>query len=153
MLCALAAACLAAAGALHLDGLRREMEEVRSRRERIRPAVAEALRVRGEIQGVRTRVDAFAGLEAGRSGWVERVAALSAALPRDAHLVSLALSGEELRLEGQARSATALVPVFEAAPWVGGVRLGSPVRREQTPAGVRERFTLTLRLHAAGGAR
>lgn len=144
VLCALSVALLAGAGATHLAQLRREVEEVRARRERIRPTVAEALRVRGEIQAVRARVDAFAALESARPRWVERIATLSATLPRDAHLASLAVSGEELRLDGQARSATALVPVFEAAPWVQSVRLGSPVRREQTPTGARERFSLTL---------
>ncbi|MET0395703.1 MAG: PilN domain-containing protein [Longimicrobiaceae bacterium] len=153
MLCALSAVCLAGAGTAHLAQLRREVEGVRDRRERIRPAVAEALRMRGEIQAVRARVDALAALERGRPGWVELFATVSAVLPRDAHLTSLAVAGEELRLDGQARSATALVPVFEAAPWVSSVRLGSPVRREQTPAGARERFTLTLGMGSGGEPR
>lgn len=146
VLCTLSAALLAAAAAINLGQLRREVEEVRSQRERIRPAVAQALRVRREIQEVRTRVEVFERFRAGRSDHLGLIAALTDALPREAHLASLARSGEELRVDGQARSATALVPVFEAAPWVRSVRLGSPVRREQTPAGVRERFSLTLQL-------
>jgi|GEM_PF-2606451 len=149
-LCALTAVVLAATGTLHLSQLRKETEQVRALRAQMRPAVSDALRVRGDIQAVRARVDAFSGLEAARPRWVELLATLSGALPEDAHLSSLALSREELRLDGQARSAAALVPVFEAASWVESVRLGSPVRREQTPAGVRERFSLTLQLRSGG---
>lgn len=151
VLCALTAVVLAATGTLHLSQLREETEEVRTLRAQMRPAVSDALRVRGDIQAVRARVDAFAGLEAARPRWVELFAAVSGVLPEDAHLTSLVLSREELRLDGQARSAAALVPVFEAASWVESVRLGSPVRREQTPAGVRERFSLTLQLRSGGG--
>ncbi|HEX2092401.1 MAG TPA: PilN domain-containing protein [Longimicrobiaceae bacterium] len=160
ILCTLSAALLGTTGAMHLAQLHGEVEALRSRRERMAPAVAEALRLRGEVRFVRTRVETLAGLEAERPRWVEILATLADALPSDAHLTSLALSGGELRLDGQARSATALVPVFESEPWVRSARLGSPVRREQTPAGARERFSLTLEVRpgrrpgsAPGGGR
>lgn len=141
-----AAASAALAAALHLAGIRSQTAAAEARRAELRPAVEAAQRVRAEIARVSAEVAEVEALDAARSDWISLLAQLTAALPPDASLTSLRLLQDEVRLEGWARSAAALVPRFERESWVRSVRLGSPVRREVNGPVVRERFSLSLAL-------
>jgi Tfp pilus assembly protein PilN len=138
---------------LYLGLLRARAEVVGERRAHIRPAVEQALHVRDRIEGVSQRVSALKRLHDRRSRSIVLFERLARALPNDAHLTSLRLDGSGLRVEGRARSATALVPVFQAAPWVRSVHLGSPLRREVLGGRTWERFSITLVLAAPDSAR
>ena len=148
---AAAAVLLVLTAALHLWGLKRELEAVQARRREIAGAVADAREVRGNVEGVRERLQAIAALEKDAAGWTREIAALASALPDSAHLRTLAADSTGLRLAGLARSASAVVPALEAHPRFTRVSLAAPVRFEQGDAG--ERFDVAAQLQdtAAGG--
>lgn len=139
---------LASAG-VHLQGLRREVDAVRARRDEIAGSVARAREMRTNVDGVRVRLQSIAALEADAAGWTSEIAALAAALPDSAHLRTLAVDSTGLRLAGLARSASDVVPALEAHPAFSRVSLAAPVRFEQGDAG--ERFDVVAQLQGPGG--
>jgi Tfp pilus assembly protein PilN len=138
---------LAAAG-LHLDGLHREIDAVRAHRRAIATQVKHAREVRGNVEGVRTRLEAIAALEKESAGWTDEIAALARALPDSAHLRTLSADSTGLRLAGVASSASAVVPALEASPAFERVSLAAPVRWQQGDVG--ERFDVAAALQQPG---
>jgi Tfp pilus assembly protein PilN len=65
---------------------------------------------------------------------------LSDLIPQDAYLTSINMRQERLTLEGQARSASELVPALDKSKLFRNVSFSSPT----TKIGDKERFTLTL---------
>ncbi|HEX6745861.1 MAG TPA: PilN domain-containing protein [Longimicrobium sp.] len=135
---AASAVLLASAGAMHLDGVRREVAAVEARRREIREPVGDALEARAAVERVRGRLTTLAALEAASPAWTGEIAALARALPDSAHLRTLTADSAGMRLAGVARSASAVVPALEASRRFERVSLAAPVRWEQGDAG--ERF-------------
>ncbi|WP_290980359.1 PilN domain-containing protein [Ferrovibrio sp.] len=106
--------------------------------------------VRGLQTAAAQRLQKLQALQAARPAAVLVLEALTRALPDDAWLTQLNLADGQIEIVGQARAATALVPLLEAMPMLAGVRFLTPVTRDA--ASGRERFHFALLLKPAGGA-
>src|SRR5690606_932641 len=136
--------CSAVAGAFRLADLHRELAAVREQRAAIQPSVREALDARAAIDALRARYTALMEIEANRPRRLELPAALAEALPNDAHLFSFEAGAEGVRVEGRAQSGATVASALEAAAAFRSALFVAPVRREDTPNGTFERFSLTI---------
>jgi hypothetical protein len=150
-------ALLAVVGAtLQLWGERRELSLLRAERARIAPRVERAFSAYGVLQQREDRVRTITSLVAARPAWSSIVARTALAVPSDAYLSAMRMSGDTLVLEGLASSAAEVVQALRATPGFGEVRPLAPFRRERSGAAEsedRERFTLAIRLVASEGTR
>src|SRR5690606_32338495 len=90
------------------------------------------------------RYTALMEIEANRPRRLELLAALAEALPNDAHLFSFEAGAEGVRVEGRAQSGATVASALEAAAAFRSALFVAPVRREDTPNGTFERFSLTI---------
>ncbi|HET6229759.1 MAG TPA: hypothetical protein VFE05_06735 [Longimicrobiaceae bacterium] len=141
------AALLVAAAWLHLDGVRREVDAVRARREQIRRPVAEAIEAHATVEQLRAELATLSALESAAPVWSGEIAAVARSLPDSAHLRTFVADSGGVRLGGVARSASGVVPALAATRRYDRVSLASPVRWEQGDAG--ERFDVAAFLAAA----
>lgn len=143
-----AVAAFVLAAAAHGWGMRRELEAARAGRRAIAGRVAQARAVRATAEAARASLGAVAELERGQAQWGATLAALGAALPDSAYLVSVALHGGQLRLSGVAVAGHAVVPALAAEPRFADVTLSAPLRRESADA--LDRFDVELALRGFG---
>ncbi|HYD52155.1 MAG TPA: hypothetical protein VEA99_05995, partial [Gemmatimonadaceae bacterium] len=149
-LVATAALLAVVAGALQLWGERRELAALRRERMRLAPRVERALAVRATVTERDERARAIASLAAATPAWSSVVAHLAIALPRDAELTALRVSGDTVVVEGLAASGAAVMQTLRAARGVTEVRPLAPFRRERAAgeptAPALDRFALALRV-------
>ncbi len=145
-LSAAAVVVLCVAAALHLWGLKREVEAVSAERSAHAVDVARALEQRQTADAVRARLETIARIEQAALPWTPAVAELAEALPDSAYLVSFSAEGLQLRLAGVAKSASSIVPALEASPLLGQVSLTAA--RRSDGGGDAESFDLALALES-----
>jgi hypothetical protein len=134
---------LAAAGALHLRGLHAELAALEAARTARAPQVAAATDARAALVSLRDRLESLTRLEeAAGPGWTGYVAALAAALPDSAYLVSFAGATGEIRVGGLAHEAHVLIPALRGSALFGDASFSAPLRMDATAG--RERFELTI---------
>lgn len=104
--------------------------------------------MRGLQAAAAQRLQKLQALQAARPPAVLVLEALTRALPDDAWLTQFNLVDGQIEIVGQARAATALVPLLEAMPMLAGVRFLTPVTRDA--ASGRERFHFALLLKPGG---
>ncbi len=156
-LLACSAALLLLSAGLELWGTQRELDAVRHQRSAIRGTVAQAMELRGTMEGIEARLTALAAAETGASRWSGIIAEVAEHLPADAHLIGMRGTGDSLLLDGVAARSAGVFESLQLAPGVAGVRAEAPIRQEGQDSGAPvERFSLgarlaTTRLTSTGG--
>ncbi len=148
----LASAAVACAAALlfallSVDAYRARAEgalETRIAELRAQAADALALQERAEALGRRTR--AVSAIEAGRPDLLRALLELSERLPAGAWIRSIRAAEGEWEIDGYARDAAALIPLFENDPRFEDVRFRSATSRAQVGTETYENFSLALRV-------
>lgn len=150
LLAAAAALLLAAAGWIHLWGLDRELAAVEARRASVAEAVEEARSARDAALRLADLLEGVAAAARPGPPWSRVVAEVGRRLPTSSYLRVLDAGGEgAVRLAGDARSPSSLVPRLAASPLFADVTLAS-VTRSPAGGGGGDAFEITFRL--AGGA-
>lgn len=159
LLAAAAALLLAAAGWVHLWGLDRELAAVEARRATVAEEVEETRAARDAALRLADLLEGVADAPRPGPAWSRVVAEVGRRLPASSYLRVLDVGGDgAVRLSGNARSPSALVPRLEASPLFADVTLAS-VTRSSRAGGDGDAFEITLRLvpgaadaDTAGGA-
>ncbi len=99
---------------------------------------------RAEALGRRTR--AVSAIEAGRPDLLRALLELSERLPAGAWIRSIRAAEGEWEIDGYARDAAALIPLFENDPRFEDVRFRSATSRAQVGTETYENFSLALRV-------
>jgi hypothetical protein len=147
---ALAVAAFAGAivlAALSLDAARTRTARALERDAAAMRAQAEGvLAMRSEIETLDREARAVAAVEAKRGDPLAVIRALSARLPKDAHVRSLRGGGAEWQVAGFATDASRIVPLLEAAPEFEAVRFLSGTSRSTIGDRMYENFSVTFRI-------
>lgn len=133
-----------AAGGAHVRGLKSELAAVADRRERVAPAVRDAITLRRGVREVAAHLEAFAKARQSSPAWTGVFAELAAVLPDSAYLTSFVVGDSALRLAGEARSVPAVLDALAASRLFGSPKLTEPLRR--TAGEARRGFGLSVRL-------
>jgi hypothetical protein len=150
-LAAAAGIVLVLAGAVHLHGVRREIDAAEAVRRAMAADVAAAAEARRSLAALQGRVEAIAALEADAGPrWTGFFAELAGALPDSAYIVSFTGDGDQIKLGGFAHEAHAIVPALQSSALLGDAAFAAPLRRDGTDG--RERFELAVPVRAAGPA-
>ena len=127
-----------------LWGTRRELAAVKAERARVKSAVGQVIDARRVIEDIERRLAALAPYEAGATRWSSVIAQLAAHLPRDAHLLSLAGSGDTVAVEGIALRAPGVVRAMQRAPGIDSV-VASRIQYDISDSGAStHRFELAM---------
>ncbi len=146
LLAAAAALLLAAAGWTHLWGLDRELAAVEGRRAAVAEEVEETRAARDAALRLADLLEGVAAAPRPGPAWSRVVAEVGRRLPASSYLRVLDAGGDgDVRLAGNARSPSALVPRLEASPLFADVTLAS-VTRSSRADGDGDAFEITLRL-------
>ncbi len=145
----LAAAALAAAVVLVLasaDAARdRALRTLSAETRALQQRAGGLLALRAEADALDRQARAVAQLEATRPDPLGALLTITRRLPSHAFVRSIRASGSEWQIEGQARDAAQLVPLFEAAPDLEQVRFLSATSRLSQGKQSYETFSIALR--------
>jgi Tfp pilus assembly protein PilN len=144
-----AAACVAALffAVLSVDAYRaRAAERLDERLTELRGAAAPALALQSRLEALSRETRAVATIEAERPDPLRSLLPLSERLPEDTWIRSIRTSGADIEIDGYARDAAALIPLFENDPRFENVRFRSATARAQIGTETYENFSLALNL-------
>jgi Tfp pilus assembly protein PilN len=144
-----AAACLAASAfALFSVNAYRARAEDRldERLAELRQEAQPALALQSTLEALERETRAVAAVEAERPDPLRGLLELSDRLPEGAWLRSIRSGGGEVEIDGYARDAAALIPLFENDPRFEDVRFRSATARAQIGDETYENFSLALSL-------
>lgn len=137
-------ACVCAAG--YLWHLRKTVEQVDMQRASLQQTLIRARRATVAADAISERAGELQRFAHQRSSNVSLLGRITATLPDDSYLTSLTMQGDDVRCDGWAPSAPAIVPLFESQPWIAEVHLGSSSQRSRDGSAPRDHFSLTMRL-------
>ncbi|GEM_PF-1348979 len=144
---------LAVAAGVHLWGLDRALDQVRSERLVLRQMFEPALAKNDSLESMIGRIESLQALEQNTSRWTAFLVELSALLPQDTHLVSLRGEGDRVIVEAVGDRAGSALTALRGASTFGETRIEGLIRRDlEDGLTSREHFTLSLVL-ARGGDR
>ncbi|MGD8276735.1 MAG: hypothetical protein PVH00_01860 [Gemmatimonadota bacterium] len=146
---AVAAAVLlvAAAGAVELWGLHRELDAVLAERDAIREQVEPLLATRDSIDRIDAAAGAVRNLATRSPRWTRALFDLALLLPQDAHITSLHTTGDTLVVEATADRAGAALQALRRAGSLSSIRLVGTVERDlEAGTTASEHFRFTARL-------
>jgi hypothetical protein len=147
-LLAATAACVVALGlaGAAFDGRRDQtLRELEGRAAALATPAEEARQLQSRAEGLRAEILAIAAIEAERPRPLEGLLELTRTLPEEAWIESIRATPEEWQIDGYARDAAALVPVFEEDPRFEDVRSVAGTSRTRLNGVMYENFSLVLR--------
>lgn len=112
----------------------------------LRSQAAPALALQDRARALSQRSQAVAEIEAARPDLLGALLQLSGRLPEGAWIRSIRASGDGWEIDGYARDAATLIPLFENDPRFQDVRFRSATSRVQIGSETYENFSLALRL-------
>jgi Tfp pilus assembly protein PilN len=116
----------------------RHLERVSAEIRRLDPEVKAVEQLGADVQLRRRMVAALQSIEADGLRPLPVLKDLTELVPLDAWLQSVSMDRQGLELTGQATTASSLVPLLEASPWLERVEFTAPVTRTQS----REQFRI-----------
>lgn len=142
---ACAAALVFAVASLEASRARAE-ERLDERIAAIQERAASALALQQRAEALDRQANAVVEIERTRPNPLEGLLELSEEFPEDAWIRSIRSAGGEVQIDGYARDAAALIPLFENDPRFEDVRFLSGTSRTQFGNEMYENFSLALRL-------
>ncbi len=143
------AACLISLvfGVLSVDAYRNRTErELDGRIASLQESAAESFELQRRAEALRREVDAMAAFESEPVDLLSVLLGISRRLPEGAWVRTIrATATGDWELDGYAREAAALIPMFENDPRFEGVRFRSATSRTQVGSETYENFSLALR--------
>lgn len=130
--------------ALPLERQREQREALSVQVQQARTQAEAVVALRDQLDARRAARALITGARAGRPAMVELIEELSRALPDDTSLFRLEVMRGEVNLHGSSQTASALIALLEATPYLRGVRFASPVTRDGATS--RERFHIVADL-------
>jgi hypothetical protein len=147
MIAGAAAALVFVAAAIELWGVHRQLRMVQAERARIRPQIASTLVGRTTVEATYRHLAALGEIERSSPQWSAVIAALSDAVPDDAHLTAIRAREDSLIVDGLAEHAARVFDALEKTDLLVDVKAPAPVRREQQPDGTAlDHFTIAARV-------
>ncbi|UCF18612.1 MAG: PilN domain-containing protein [Gemmatimonadota bacterium] len=144
-----AAACVAALvfALLSVDAYRARAEaRLDARLAELRRQAAPAMELQARLEALDRETRAVAAVEAERPDPLRGLLELSERLPEDTWIRSIRTGEGEVEIDGYARDAAALIPLFENDPRFENVRFRSATARAQIGTETYENFSLALSL-------
>ncbi len=112
----------------------------------LRSRAAPALTLQERARALSERSQAVSEIEAARPDLLRALLELSERLPEGAWIRSIRAAGDDWEIDGYARDAAALIPLFENDPRFEDVRFRSATSRAQIGSETYENFSLALRV-------
>jgi Tfp pilus assembly protein PilN len=141
------AAALFLAFAIERWGVGSALDAVQHHRSDISAQVSNAVRARGDVEGLADAAAALAEYEAASSRASGVISAVAIALPAGTSLTTLSVNGDSVTVEGESRRSAAVYDALRAIPTLDNVRLTSPLRQERQAGDVTvERFAFNARV-------
>ncbi len=132
---------------MSLDAYRSRAESVlQGRIAVLRSEAAPALALQERARALSERSQAVSEIEAARPDLLRALLELSDRLPEGAWIRSIRASGDDWEIDGYARDAATLIPLFENDPRFQDVRFRSATSRAQIGSETYENFSLALRV-------
>jgi hypothetical protein len=123
------------------------LDEVARQRAAIAPRVSDALARRATLESATDAASALAAHEAEASRTSSAVAAIALAIPDNAAISMLQVSGDSATIEGESDRSADVYAALRAAPTLEAVRLAGPLRQErQADDAPVEHFSFVARL-------
>ena len=150
-----AAALLIVAAGVELWGVHHQLARVRAERDRIRPEIASTMVGRTTVDAAYQHLSTLSAIERASPQWSSVIAALTEALPDDAHLMAIRTRDDSVIVDGVADHAARVFNALERANQLTGVKAAAAVRREIQEGGsdALEHFVIAARVaHPASSA-
>jgi Tfp pilus assembly protein PilN len=142
-----AAALLIVAATVELWGVHRQLRLVQAERARLRPEIASTMVGRTTVEATYRHLTALNGIERTAPHWSAVIAALSDAVPDDAHLTAIRARDDSLIIDGLAQHAARVFDGLEKTNGLVDVKAPAPVRREIQDDGTPlDHFTIAARV-------
>jgi Tfp pilus assembly protein PilN len=128
---------------------------VRAERDRIRPEIASTMVGRTTVDAAYQHLSTLSAIERASPQWSSVIAALTEALPDDAHLMAIRTRDDSVIVDGVADHAARVFNALERANQLTGVKAAAAVRREIQEGGsdALEHFVIAARVaHPASSA-
>jgi Tfp pilus assembly protein PilN len=125
----------------------RHLERVSAEIRRLDPEVKAVEQLGADVQLRRRLVATLQAIEAGGLRPLPVLKDLTELVPMDAWLQSVSMDRQGLEVTGQATTASSLVPLLEASPWLERVEFTAPVTRIQA----KEQFRIRADWEAVAG--
>lgn len=146
-----AAALFVAAAIVRLWGVHHQLDLVRRERDALRPKIASTLVGRTTIEAAFHDLAALAAADRDAPQWSAVIAALTDALPDDAHLTAVRARGDSVVVDGLADHAAPVFDALSRVPLLDGAKAAAPVRRELQEDGASlEHFVIAARVRNSG---
>ncbi len=142
-----AAALLVAAAAVELWGVHRQLRLVQAERAKLQPQIASTLVGRTTVEATYRHLSTLGAIERSSPQWSAVIAALSDAVPDDAHLTAIRARDDSLIIDGLAEHAARVFDALENTKLLSDVKAPAPVRRELQADGTPlDHFTIAARV-------
>ena len=142
-----AAALIVIAAAIELWGVHRQLRLVREERARLQPQIASTLIGRTTVDATYRQVSALGAIDRAAPQWSVVIAAVSAAVPHDAHLTAIRARADSVVVDGLGAHAARVFDALQQTHLLSDVKATAPVRRELQDDGVAlDHFTIAARL-------
>jgi hypothetical protein len=148
-----AAALVVLAAAIELWGVHRQLRLVQAERAALRPQIASTLVGRTTVEATYQHLSTLGAIERSSPRWSAIIAALTAAVPGDAHLTAIRARDDSLIVDGLAEHAARVFDGLAKTSVLVDVKAPAPVRRELQPDGTAlDHFTISARVTRAASA-
>ncbi|MEO6877313.1 MAG: PilN domain-containing protein [Gemmatimonadaceae bacterium] len=142
-----AAAMLIVAAAIELWGVHRQLRLVQAERATLQPQIASTLVGRTTVEATYRHLSTLGAIERSSPQWSAVIAALSDAVPNDAHLTAIRARDDSLIVDGLAEHAARVFDALESTKLLSDVKAPAPVRRELQADGTPlDHFTISARV-------
>jgi Tfp pilus assembly protein PilN len=146
-----AAALVVLAAALELWGVHRQLRLVQAERAKLQPQIATTLVGRTTVEATYRHLSTLGAIERASPQWSAVIAALSDAVPDDAHLTAIRARDDSLIVDGLAEHAARVFDALERTSLLVDVKAPAPVRRElQADGTALDHFTIAARVVRPG---
>ncbi|HEY4217922.1 MAG TPA: PilN domain-containing protein [Gemmatimonadaceae bacterium] len=144
---AAAAALIVVAAGLELWGVHRQLRIVQAERTALRPQIASTLVGRTTVEATYRNLITLGEIERSSPRWSAVIAALSDAVPDEAHLTAIRAREDSLIVDGLAEHAARVFDALNQTSLLTDVKAPAPVRRELQPDGkALDHFTISARV-------
>lgn len=126
-------------GSIFVNREREQLADLNTRVEKLKPEIRFVEQLEKQVQALEKNYKAFENFKAGNVSQLDILRELTSIIPEKVYLTRFNYAGGKVQIEGQAPSASELIPILETSPLFQEAKFSAPITK--TPEGM-EQFRL-----------